>query len=105
MSQRIAGQAGESSRADFQSEIAMKKLALITGATAGIGKVFAERLSAEGYDLILAGRSQDRLDAFSTSHRNKKITTLSADLSTPEGIDAVACICAVEPLTMLVNNE
>jgi uncharacterized protein len=82
----------------------MNKIALITGATSGIGKAYAEILSAKNYDLILTGRNQNRLDEFSASHRNINIRTFSADLSTVEGVDAVSQICANEPLTMLVNN-
>ena len=82
----------------------MKKLALITGATSGIGKAFAERLAADGYDLILIGRRQDRLDEFVAAHPEVSVQTLSADLSTIDGVNAVAEICTREPLTTLVNN-
>lgn len=82
----------------------MNKLALITGATSGIGKAFAERLAAEGYELILVGRNQERLDAFAATYPGKKIRTVSADLSTDAGIHTVSQICATEPLTMLINN-
>jgi len=40
----------------------MKKIALITGATSGIGEACALRFSKEGYDLILTGRNQSKLD-------------------------------------------
>ncbi|GAB2733273.1 SDR family NAD(P)-dependent oxidoreductase [Arthrobacter bambusae] len=82
----------------------MSKLALITGASSGIGWAFAERLSADGYDLVIVGRRQERLEQFADSHPKTTVRTVVADLSTTEGIDAVAEICATEPVTMLVNN-
>jgi short-subunit dehydrogenase len=82
----------------------MSKLALVTGATSGIGKAFAERLAADGYDLVIVGRRQERLEEFAAAHPEVKVRTVAADLSTGEGIDTVAEICANEPLTLLVNN-
>jgi len=82
----------------------MSKFALVTGATSGIGQAFAERLAADGYDLVITGRRQDRLAEFADSHPEVTVRTVAADLSTEAGIDQVAEICATEPLTMLVNN-
>ena len=82
----------------------MRKLALVTGATSGIGRAFAERLAADGYDLVIAGRRTERLEAFADSYPDVKVRVVAADLSTAAGIDVVAEICATEPLTMLVNN-
>ncbi|MFI6262766.1 SDR family NAD(P)-dependent oxidoreductase [Micromonospora sp. NPDC051006] len=82
----------------------MTKLALVTGATSGIGQAFAERLAADGYDLVIAGRRKDRLDEFVASHRGANVRTVAADLSTDAGVDAIAEVCASQPLTMLVNN-
>jgi short-subunit dehydrogenase len=82
----------------------MNQLALVTGATSGIGRAFAERLAADGYDLILTGRREDRLEEFAAAHTGVKVRTVVADLSTDDGVDTVAGICAAEPLTMLVNN-
>lgn len=82
----------------------MSKHALVTGATSGIGRAFAERLAADGYDLVLVGRRQERLEELAASHPEVEVTTVAAGLSTAEGIDTVAGICATEPLTMLVNN-
>ncbi|MER5780748.1 SDR family NAD(P)-dependent oxidoreductase [Streptomyces mobaraensis] len=82
----------------------MSKLALVTGATSGIGKAFAERFAADGYDLIIVGRRQERLQEFVSAHPDAGVRTVTADLSTTEGIHTLAEICATEPLDMLVNN-
>ena len=82
----------------------MNKLALITGATSGIGEAFAERFAAEGYNLVLVGRRRDRLDEFVSAHPGVRIQTIVADLSTADGVRAVADVCIREPLTILVNN-
>ncbi len=82
----------------------MSPLALVTGASSGIGKAFAERLAADGYDLIVVGRRTARLDEVAASLPNVTVQVVVADLSTTEGIDAVAELCASQPITMLVNN-
>lgn len=82
----------------------MDKLALITGATSGIGRAYAQRLATEGYDLVIVGRREDRLATFAAAHPDVRIRTLAADLATHDGVARVAEICAAEPLTMLVNN-
>ncbi|VVJ18195.1 3-oxoacyl-[acyl-carrier protein] reductase (EC [Amycolatopsis camponoti] len=82
----------------------MSKLALVTGATSGIGQAFAERLAADGHDLVIVGRRQERLDEFAAAHTEVKVRVVAADLSSDEGIDAVAEIAATEPLDLLVNN-
>ncbi|MGQ4513190.1 SDR family NAD(P)-dependent oxidoreductase [Streptomyces sp. DW26H14] len=82
----------------------MSKLALVTGATSGIGKAFAERLASDGHDLIVVGRRAERLEQFAADHPEVTVRTVAADLSTDAGVDTVAGLCATEPLTMLVNN-
>jgi short-subunit dehydrogenase len=85
-------------------EESMTKLALVTGASSGIGTAFAERLAADGYDLVAVGRRRDRLEKLAASVTGVKIRILVADLSTDEGIEAVADVCLSQPLNMLVNN-
>lgn len=82
----------------------MSKLALVTGATSGIGAAFAERFAADGYDLILTGRRADRLAEFAATHPGTRVRTVTADLSTADGVDELARIGAEEPLDVLVNN-
>lgn len=82
----------------------MSPLALVTGASSGIGAAFAERLAADGYDLILVARRRERLEALAESLPGIEAHVVTADLSTDEGIDTVAEVCASRPLTMLVNN-
>lgn len=82
----------------------MSRLALITGASSGIGQAFAERLATDGYDLIAVGRRLDRLEELAEAFPDVKIQPLAADLATDDGIAVVAEVCAAQPLTMLINN-
>ena len=79
-------------------------LALVTGASSGIGRAFAQRLAADGHDLIVVGRRRDRLDELAAALPDVTVQVVAADLSTDDGIDTVADLCARQPLTMLVNN-
>ncbi len=80
------------------------RLALVTGASSGIGKAFAERLAVEGYDLIVVGRNFARLKQLEETLFYVKVQSVVADLSTDEGIDLAAKVCETQEITMLVNN-
>ena len=81
-----------------------KRLALVTGASSGIGQAFARRLGADGYDLVVVGRRRARLEDLAAALPHVAVRPLVADLGTGAGLEAVASICASEELAMLVNN-
>ena len=83
--------------------------ALITGGTAGIGRAFADRFAALGYDLVLVARDRERLEATAGQLRDAsgvQVQTLSADLATGEGCAAVRDRLEQQerPVDILVNN-
>src|SRR5579863_4727566 len=85
-----------------------KGTALITGASTGIGAVYADRLAKRGYDLILVARSQEKLTEVAKqiqSATSRKVETLPADLTVPTDVQRVANRLATDnSITALVNN-
>ena len=84
-----------------------RKLAVITGASAGIGEEFARRLAAD-HDLLLVARRRDRLEALAAelaAGSGAEVRVMDADLAEEGGLCAVADRIAAEPqLALLVNN-
>lgn len=83
-------------------------LAVVTGATAGIGREFAEQLGARGYDLLLVARDRQRLTgtagALAAAH-GVEAEAFPADLSHDDDVTRLVERLATSPrLTLLVNN-
>ena len=82
--------------------------ALITGASRGIGAVYADRLAKRGYDLILVARDEARLKTLSVrlaSETGRSITPLPADLNHKTDLAKVESVLRDDrTITMLVNN-
>ena len=84
-----------------------RPLALVTGASAGIGLSFAERLAREGHDLIIVARRRERLEALAhrlSAEHGANVNVLPADLGTSAGIEAVAGLAVEAPLDLVINN-
>jgi len=83
-------------------------VALVTGATAGLGAVFARELARWGHDLVLVARDAERLRAQGAALERDfgiAVETLPADLATDEGAQGVAARLGGErPVDVLVNN-
>lgn len=85
-----------------------KGTAVVTGASSGIGAVYADRLARRGYDLILVARNRDRLvqiaDRLTTS-TGRSVEVVAADLGNPADLRRVEQILSDDAsITMLVNN-
>ena len=86
----------------------MKKIALITGATSGIGEACARRFADGGYDLIITGRRAEKLAAIKEDieAQGTKVKTLTFDVRDADA--AEAAINSLEPewrnVDVLINN-
>ncbi|MDQ1668661.1 MAG: hypothetical protein QOE40_722 [Actinomycetota bacterium] len=73
--------------------------AVVTGASSGIGEATARRLAQEGYDVVVAARRRDRLEALSQEIGARAVTL---DVTSPESVATLAD--QVPQCTVLVNN-
>jgi len=80
-----------------------RSLALVTGASSGIGMTFARRLARDGYGLILVGRRRERLDELARELGGAEV--IPADLTNDEDVKSIENRIACCPnLELLVNN-
>jgi short-subunit dehydrogenase len=90
------------------SKSSNKGVALITGASSGIGAVYADRLAKRGYDLILVARNETKLKSLSArlaSETGRSVKVLPADLGNKADLAKVeATLRDDASITLLVNN-
>jgi short-subunit dehydrogenase len=88
--------------------LSSKGTALITGASSGIGAVYADRLARQGYDLILVARSQGKLNALAnqlSDETGRTVEVVAADLTNKADSLRVEQILHDDAsITLLVNN-
>ncbi|WP_454733496.1 MULTISPECIES: SDR family NAD(P)-dependent oxidoreductase [Cupriavidus] len=82
--------------------------ALITGASSGIGAIYADRLARRGYDLILVARNRERLDTLAgrlTSETGRSVEVVAADLARDADVRRLETLLREDAsITLLVNN-
>jgi hypothetical protein len=85
-----------------------KGTALITGASSGIGAIYADRLAGDGYDLVLVARSVDKLRRLARSiadRTGRSIEVIKADLAKADELGRVEEVLRTDgSITMLINN-
>jgi short-subunit dehydrogenase len=85
-----------------------KGTALITGASSGIGAVYADRLAKRGYDLILVARNRERLDALAKrlyDETGRTVRVVAADLNDKADLGRIETLLRTDAgITVLVNN-
>jgi short-subunit dehydrogenase len=87
---------------------AVHKVALVTGASSGIGAALAERLAHDGNDLVIVARRRERLEALARRLEGEtgvRVEVLPADLTDPQQLRAVEDRVDADPhVDLLVNN-
>jgi hypothetical protein len=84
-----------------------RRRAMVTGASTGIGRVFAERLARDQYDLVIVARDAERLGTLAKSlveSRGRHVDVLTADLTRTEDLRRVEARIEEEALDLVINN-
>jgi short-subunit dehydrogenase len=97
----------ESGRKSMRGNSSTKGWAIVTGASSGMGLVFARELAQRGHNVLAVARRRDRLEtlARNESARGGRIVPFAADLGTSEGLGSpVARMRDLGTIELLVNN-
>jgi short-subunit dehydrogenase len=89
-----------------RKERAMTGTAVVTGASSGIGRSYAERLAAKGMDLVLVARRADRLDELKRdlAKHQVNVRTVVADLGKADDVQRLITELDTTAVELLVNN-
>src|SRR2546427_7047293 len=85
-----------------------RRRAVVTGASTGLGAVFATTLARQQYDLTIVARSRERLEALAEHLHHSDgvaVEVIVADLTQPAALSTVEqCVAGDQRLELLVNN-
>ncbi|KBZ60676.1 hypothetical protein K875_03623 [Mycobacterium [tuberculosis] TKK-01-0051] len=83
----------------------MKNTAVVTGASSGLGAIFAEQLAQRGFSLVLAGRNHSRLEAVKQRiGQGAEVELVVGDLGTDGGVEDLIARLNGRVIDVLVNN-
>ena len=86
----------------------MNKIALITGATSGIGQATALKAAEAGFDIIITGRRAERLETLAKEIRNKGVDVLTLNFDIRQAMEVDKAIGSLtdkwKNISVLVNN-